>query len=240
MSQPQLEPASRNGHERAGGDLADRLLTAQEAERTRIARDLHDGVCQDVAAISVDLSYLRQHGRAMTSQEVETALLAIEHRAAVIVETLRRMSHGLHPAVLQHVGLVAALQSHCAEIERQYHVGVTFFADGAVEPLDGRMALSLFRLAQEALHNAARHAHARHVAVSLSRRDGVLCLRVADDGQGFDVAAARKRGGLGLVSIEERVRLAHGRIEIRSGRRGTAIDVFLPIGSVESVEPDEG
>jgi signal transduction histidine kinase len=225
------QPERRTYDEQARiGDLPGRLIAAQEAERARIARDLHDGVCQDVAAISVDLSHLRQHGRDMTREELETALVSIERRTAAVAEGLRRLSHGLHPVVLQHVGIVAALQSHCAEIERQHHLDVTFFAAGAVEPIDPRTALSLFRIAQEALHNAARHAHAQHVTVSLARRGEMLTMSVADDGGGFDVAAVRKGGGLGLVSIEERVRLAQGRVNIRSAPLGgTAIEVSLPV-----------
>jgi signal transduction histidine kinase len=226
MSQP--ERRTYDEQERIG-DLPGRLIAAQEAERARIARDLHDGICQDVAAISVDLSHLRQHGRGMTGEELETALVSIERRTAAVAEGLRRLSHGLHPAVLQHVGLVAALQSHCAEIERQHHLDVTFAAS-AVEPIDPRTALSLFRIAQEALHNAARHAHARHVTVSLARRGETLTMSVADDGGGFDVVAVRKGGGLGLVSIEERVRLVQGRVAIRSSPLGgTVIEVSLPV-----------
>jgi signal transduction histidine kinase len=225
MSQSKTAPEP----EQRIGDLPGRLITAQEAERARIARDLHDGVCQDVTAISVDLSHLRRQCGNMTGQELGAALLSIERRAAVVAEELRRLSHGLHPAVLQHVGLVAALQSHCTEIERQHHLDVTFFAAGAVEPIDPRTSLALFRIAQEALRNTARHAHARHVTVSLARREGTLTMTVADDGGGFDVTAMRRSGGLGLVSIEERVRLMQGRVAIGSRRdNGTVIEVSVP------------
>jgi two-component system sensor histidine kinase UhpB len=224
----QLERWTLDGDEWAG-DLPGRLITAQEAERARIARDLHDGVCQDVAAIGLDLRHLRRRARDMTRQEFDAALLSIEQRTANVTEALRRLSHGLHPAVLQHVGLVAALQSHCVEIERQHQFDVTFSAAGAVEPLDPRTALALYRIAQEALGNAARHAHARHVTVSLARGEHTLSMSVSDDGRGFDVDAAGNSGGLGLVSIEERVRLMLGRVAIRSRRNaGTFIDVCVP------------
>lgn len=227
MSQP--ERRTRDGEERIA-DLLGRLITAQEAERARIARDLHDGVCQDVAAISVDLSHLRRQGGGLTRQDFEAAVVSIERRTAAVAEALRRLSHGLHPTVLKHVGLVGALQSHCVEIERQYHLDVTFFASGAVEPVDAPIALGLFRIAQEALRNAARHAHARHVTLSLARGEGNLSMSVADDGGGFDVGAVRNSGGgLGLVSIEERVRLMQGRVAIRSERNGgTVVEVSVP------------
>jgi signal transduction histidine kinase len=219
-------------------DLPGRLITAQEAERARIARDLHDGVCQELAALSVDLSYLRQRGCDMARHECEAALLSLERRTAAIAEVLRRLSHGLHPTVLQHVGLVAALQSQCAEIERRFHLDVSFFAAGVLEPIDPRTALALFRIAQEALSNAARHAHARHITMSLARGESTLSMSVADDGTGFDVGAVRNGGGLGLVSMEERVRLVQGRVAIRSERNaGTVIDVCVPAPAESAREP---
>jgi signal transduction histidine kinase len=132
-------------------DLAGRLLVSQEIERARIARELHDGVCQDVAATSVDISHLRQRGGDVRSTDVQHALIAIERRTAGVAEALRRLSHGLHPSVLQHIGLVPALQAHCAEVERQHHLRVRFFADGEVEPLSRHLAVSLFRISQEAV-----------------------------------------------------------------------------------------
>jgi signal transduction histidine kinase len=200
-------------------DLPGRLITAQEAERARIARDLHDGVCQELAALSVDLSYLRQRGCDMARHECEAALLSLERRTAAIAEVLRR-------------------QSQCAEIERRFHLDVSFFAAGVLEPIDPRTALALFRIAQEALSNAARHAHARHITMSLARGESTLSMSVADDGTGFDVGAVRNGGGLGLVSMEERVRLVQGRVAIRSERNaGTVIDVCVPAPAESAREP---
>jgi signal transduction histidine kinase len=209
-------------------DLVGRLITAQEAERSRIARDLHDGVCQELASASVDVSYLRQKGGHIQAPDAQQTLVSLQSRMAGAAETLRLLSHGLHPSVLQHIGLVAALQSQCAEVERQYHVQVTFFADDEVEPTSWPTALALFRIAQEALRNTARHAHARHAAVSLARSDGHLTLTVADDGEGFDALSVRQNGGLGLASIEERARLVQGHATIRSQPgKGTTVDVRI-------------
>jgi signal transduction histidine kinase len=216
-------------------DLAGRLIASQEAERTRIARDLHDGVCQEIASLTVDISYLRQTGGHVQSRDVQEILTALERRAAGVAEAVRLLSHGLHPSVLQHVGLVPALQAHCAEIERQHQVQVRFYADGDVEPSSRVVALSLFRIAQEALGNAARHGHARKATISLSRGESELTLSVCDDGAGFDVAAVRQNGGLGLVSIEERARLVHGRVDIRSEPGfGTTVHVHVPIQIVDN------
>jgi PAS domain S-box-containing protein len=218
----------------ANRDLAGRLITSQESERTRIARDLHDDVCQEVAALSVDVSHLRQQNGDVRSLGVQDALLSLQRRAAGVAESLRLISHGLHPSVLHHIGLVAALQAHCAEVERQHHVNVSFRAAGDVEPASRLVALSLFRIAQEALRNSALHGRARHATLSLMRSDEGLALEIADDGKGFDVAAARRNGGLGLLSIEERARLVKGRVAIRSRPGdGTTIGVRVPADVVD-------
>ena len=212
-------------------DLAGRLITSQEVERTRIARDLHDGVCQDIASLSVDISHVRQGGGDVRSRDVQDKLRMVQKRAESVAESVRLLSHGLHSSVLHHIGLVAALQAHCAEVERQHDVRIKCFVDGEVEPTTELVGLSLFRIAQEALRNSARHGQARHASVSLSRKDGQLTLVVADDGRGFDVAAVRRSGaGLGLVSIEERARLVKGRSVVTSRPgRGTIVNIHVPV-----------
>ena len=208
-------------------DLVGRLIASQEAERARIARDLHDGVCQDLASIAVEVSRLRHVAGDLRGRDLQEALLAIEGRAAGVAETLRLLSHGLHPSVLQHIGLVAALQAHCAEVERQQHLHVRFFADDEVEPRP-LVGLSLFRIAQEALGNVARHGQARHAAVSLIREANELVLVISDDGCGFDLAREHG-GGLGLVSMEERARLVRGCVTISTAPGfGTTIEVRVP------------
>jgi PAS domain S-box-containing protein len=226
---------AKRAHKR-NRDLAGRLITSQEAERTRIARDLHDDVCQEIAALGVDISQLRQNA-ALQNADVQDTLLSAQRRTASVAESLRLLSHGLHPSVLQHIGLVAALQAHCAEVERQHHLQVNFFADGDVEPASQLVSLSLFRIAQEALRNTARHGHAQHATVALARRDTHLTLAVSDDGGGFDVVAARHNGGLGLVSIEERARLVKGRVTIHScPGDGTTLNVRVPIEVVDHAD----
>jgi PAS domain S-box-containing protein len=219
-------------------ELAGRLITSQEAERTRIARELHDGVCQDIAAVSVDMSHLRQVGGDLRGAAAQEQLLSLQYRTAGVAEALRLISHGLHPSVLHHIGLVAALQAHCAEVERQHRVHVRFHAAGGIEPVGSPVALSLFRIAQEALRNAAIHGHATQASLSLARLEATLVLTVTDDGQGFDPGAARRQGGLGLVSIEERARLVRGEVAIRSQPgHGTSVEVRVP---VEARGPDPG
>jgi len=217
-------------------DLAGRLLTAQEAERTRIARDLHDDACQEVAGVAVDISNLL-HRRGIEDPFVHQALSSVHGRVAGVAESLRLLSHDLHPSVLQHIGLVAALEAHCAEAERHYDVQVRFITDGEVEPEAPAVALSLFRIAQEAIRNAARHGQARHATVTLACHADGLTLSVADDGVGFDVAGAHQNGGLGLVSMKERARLVKGLVTIRSQpQQGTTIDVRVPLNRAQDLQ----
>jgi signal transduction histidine kinase len=222
------ESALRKSHARVR-DLAGQLITAQEAERTRIARDLHDDACQEVARVAVDISHLRQLKGQIQDVDVQQTLTAVQRRTAGVAEQLRLVSHDLHPTVLQHLGLVAALQAHCAEFERSHKITVTFSAPADGEPADTAVSLGLFRIAQESLRNASRHGLATRARVSLARGDGSLTLIVADDGRGFDVSAARGNAGLGLVSIEERARLLKGRAVVRSRpNEGTSVEVTVP------------
>ena len=211
-------------------DLAGRLIASQEVERTRIARDLHDGVSQEVAALSIDLTYLRQPGISLQSTEAQRILRETQERTALLAETLRALAHGLHSSILQHVGLAAGLQSHCNEVERVHHMDVKFHASGDVEPASHSVALALFRVVQEALVNAARHGRARQARVSLVRGERDIVLSVSDDGVGFDTKTGRRNGGLGLLSIEERARLIHGKSTVSSRPAGgTSVVVRVPV-----------
>ena len=219
----EVQRAWRRNHELAG-----RLLTAQEAERSRIARDLHDGVCQEVASVVVDLSNLRRN---IAGAEAQKTLLDLQRRATGVAETLRLLSHHLHPSVLQHIGLVAALQSHCSEAQREYGMKVELQAQPDAEPSDKKTSLALFRIAQEAIRNAALHGRARRATISLERDGMVLVMAIVDDGEGFDVSAARRTGGLGLLSIEEHAHLARGQALMHSRPGRSAIEVFVPLES---------
>jgi signal transduction histidine kinase len=218
--------------------LAGRLITAQEEERRRIARELHDGVNQKLSALSIALTTL---GRSVPSgaADLTGALARLQERAAGLVDEVRQLSHELHPGVLQHVGLVAALQGYCEEFEGEHGLAMTFRADEdlGVVPIDH--ALCLYRATQEALGNVAKHAKARHVRVNLARDHDDVRLTVADDGCGFDLTEARSRGGLGLISLDERVRLVGGQVTIRSGpQEGTEMGIQVPLPENPDAPPD--
>ena len=209
--------------------LAGRLITAQEAERTRIARDLHDDINQQLASLSIALSGVKRRLQNGDGEGVPEEVARLQQRIIDVNNVTRQLSHELHPGVLQHAGLVAALRSHCAQFAAQHGIEVTFSAAG-INGVPDDTALCLYRITQEALRNIATHAGARTAQVALSPSAANLELIIHDDGQGFDLAEARRRGGIGLVSLEERVRLIGGSLQIESQpQRGTELRVLVPL-----------
>lgn len=208
-------------------NLAGRLITAQESERARIARHLHDDVNQRLAAISIELSGLRR--RFANTPDLLDEVAALQELTFSLVDEIRELSHELHPAVLRHVGLVAALQRGCDEFGGQYGIPTRL----EVREIDGvshEIALCLYRATQEALRNVARHANARRVEVSLTRARRGVELRIADDGKGFDLQEVRRQAGLGLIDIDERVRLVGGSVSIDTQPgKGTVLIVRVPL-----------
>ena len=209
--------------------LAGRLIEAQDAERARIARDLHDDVSQQLGGLGIMLSGLkRKVGKPGAEEEIDRAVTTLQERAVALAQSVRNLSHQLHPSVLEHVGLVATLRRHCADVGELHHLEVIFSAGDDLDSLTPDIALCLFRVAQEALNNAVRHARPRTIRVQLMATHEGVELRVADDGIGF-VASERTGPGLGLRSIDERVRLIKGRVTIESQTgQGTNLRVRIP------------
>jgi signal transduction histidine kinase len=211
-------------------DLFGRLIAAQETERARIARDLHDDVGQRLAGISIAISSLKRKLSARSQDAAVAALTTMQLDATALADEIRHVSHELHPTLLQHAGLVSALESVCTQFGKRRQIGVIYRADPNLGPLDNETATALFRVTQEALHNVAKHAGARHVSVTLAASAGLVRLSIADDGKGFDLAEARARSsGLGLLSIDERVRPLKGKVEITTKPKGgTVLVVEVP------------
>jgi signal transduction histidine kinase len=210
-------------------DLAGRLLTAEEDERRRIARELHDGVNQDLASLSIALSALEDGLPEGTSDDRRREVTRLQARAVDVAEAIRHLSHELHPGILQYAGLASALRSHCREFDGSHEVTVTFETDDHLGKIPTDVALCLYRVTQEALKNAAMHAKASQVWVTVTREGTDLLLTIRDDGNGFDLAEARGRG-LGLISLEERVRLVGGRLAINTEpQHGTEIQVMVAV-----------
>ena len=212
--------------------LAGSLISAQDAERARMARDLHDDVSQQLAALSIALSGLKRRSRAaVDDDDLQSAISSIQERAVAVCESIRHLSLDLHPNVLRYGGLTAALTTHCAGVSAAHPIAITCATEGEVDAVDSETALSLYRIAQEALHNVVKHARAGRVEVQVVRNGDSVELTVGDDGQGFDAARTRKeRRGLGLMSMSERVRLAKGTLSfVTEQGKGTQVRVWLPI-----------
>ena len=208
--------------------LTRRLLHAQEDERRSVARELHDGLNQTLAMLGVEVGIALNQLPASAKpvrQQLKRVLLRVEQ----LTEEVREISHRLHPALLEHLGLVSALRSYCSEFEEYRHLDVLFVCEGSADQIPFQIAVCLYRIVQEALCNAAKHASAREVVVSLYLSNGEIKVSIADDGRGFDVIQPRQNSGLGLISMEERARIVGGRFSIDSHMgAGTRIEVVVP------------
>lgn len=216
-------------------NLNGRLITAQETARAEIARELHDGVCQELACVSLGISGLKHSSGRIRDARTQTALSELEQSARDTIDGVRRLSHDLHPAVLRLLGLASALKAHCLEAEQRHDVQVGFQAIGDFKDIHPDVSLCLFRIAQETLRNGAVHGRARRLGVSIARTATEIELIVFDDGQGFDLEAVRREGrGLGLVSMEERAHLVGGEVQILTNPgEGTSIAVRVPALAAE-------
>ena len=210
--------------------LAGKLINAEEATRADIARDLHDGVCQDLIGVSMAAASLKRSSGQIQDAPTQRALSILHEETRSVCETLRRLSHDLHPTALQLIGLASALKAHCAEVEQRHGVQVRFRAIGDFGDIRPDIVVCLFRIAQESLRNGIVHGDAKRLVVSLQRTDEHIELVVTDDGRGFDVDAVRRTStGLGLVSMEERARGVGADVQIVSGvEQGTTIRVRGP------------
>jgi two-component system sensor histidine kinase UhpB len=154
----------------------------------------------------------------------------IQQNMAQVSESIRRLSHELHPAVLEHSGLGAALRDYCSEFGLLTHIQVSCKTDGCFGNMPPEVALCVFRVTQEALQNVAKHARVAQAEVELTRADGQICLTVSDRGAGMALDRAGMPAGLGLVSIKERTRLVNGTFRIRSEpNQGTTLSLKIPV-----------
>jgi PAS domain S-box-containing protein len=215
--------------------LSDRVISAQEEERTRIAGELHDDLSQQVAAANLLLSGIKSRlpeSQAGLHEEIEI----VRERLGRIGEMVRNISHRLYPAILKYAGLAPALRAHCADFASLTGVVVRVKAEDTFRDLPDVVALCIYRVAQEALQNVAKHAKAQSVDLQLTRQQGSVCLIVRDTGLGFDLKRVNNlSSGLGLVSMRERVRLVGGTLELMSRpKAGTTVTACVPISAVTS------
>jgi signal transduction histidine kinase len=212
-------------------DLGRRLLTAQEEERARIARELHDDVSQQLVILKMDLQALGS-----TVQDGDASLVSEDlQRTDDILASVHALSHRLHPTRLRLIGLVAALESLTSELSRP-GVLVVFTHDDIPSPLPPDVTLCVFRIAQEALHNALKHSHARNISLHLRHDRRGLELTVVDNGHGFDAASISGKG-LGLLSMRERAEVIGGTFEVQSSpHTGTTIELRVPLSTSRQPE----
>ncbi len=214
--------------------LSRRIIEAQEAERLRVARELHDGVNQTLASAKMRLCKVKE----MLADSHPADSLLLERCQELLLQALeenRYIAHNLHPTILDDLGLAEACRSFCEEVESRAGIRVECRIAGLERRLESNVELNLFRIIQEALGNVVKHARARSATLDMAIRDGHLVLRVEDDGQGFKPergsAARRKDGsGIGLANMRERAALLGGTCEVRSTPgQGTVLTTSVPL-----------
>ena len=221
-------------------NVSRQMLEAVESERARIGRELHDDINQRLGMLAVEIDQLTQ-AHSNDSAKIQDRLMKVGQRITEISIDLSTISHQLHPPLLEVLGIVAALRSFCSEFARRQKVSINFRYDDALRPVSPEVSLCLFRVVQEALHNAVKYSNVTHLEVHLAQSENQAHLTVSDHGAGFDLEAAKSRGGLGLISMRERVRLVSGTFRIESKPiAGTRIDVRVPLKCMRSVESTAG
>jgi PAS domain S-box-containing protein len=208
-----------------------RLIEAQEQERTRVARDLHDHISQRVALLAIQLEQLKAD---LPSPTVEflSQMDEIRTQTSLMAAEVQTLSHGLHSPKLEYLGLVAAMKDFCAEFSDRQKVKATFTHKDVSRAVPKEISLCLFRVLQEALQNALKHSGVRRFEVRLRGAPDRIELTVSDSGMGFDPKTAMTNWGLGLVSMHERLQLVQGALSIDSQpKRGTRIHASVPLSA---------
>jgi PAS domain S-box-containing protein len=204
--------------------LAGRLLHAQEEERLRISRELHDDIGQRMVLMGLEIERLKQQLRASKNTLLSQKAADLSLHLQELASTIHDMCRDLHSTKLDHLGLRAALSELCGNVFQHSGIAVTLEVDEHADRLPKEVARCLFRVAQEALNNAAKHSGARSAQVFVRREGEVVCLTIRDSGKGFDSSILRDSSGIGLFSMRERVRSIGGSFAIHSSSgQGTQV-----------------
>lgn len=207
--------------------LAAQMMTSQEDERRRVARELHDDICQKLAVLEIDAHQMEPKILRDPDGAIQD-LQQLRDGIGSLSEDVRRISHALHSSLIDDLGLVPALRSLLEDLRERENMIVTFIPQDVPEEILPQTVTGLYRIAQEALRNIARHAGKTNVKVILKGRAGGLRLEIIDFGRGFDVRASRS--GLGLVSMEERAHMMYGSCKVESEiGKGTMVSVDVPL-----------
>jgi signal transduction histidine kinase len=208
--------------------LSQRLIEAQEAERERIARELHDDIGQRLALLEMDLERLKQIGP--VSEEMTQCVEELSAQASEISSDVHDLSHELYSSKLKILGPVAAMKGFCKELSAKQKVEIDFEHGDISRNVPQEVSLCLFRILQEALHNAVKHSGVGHVRVEFRELDDAILLSVRDSGVGFDTETAMRGRGIGLTSMQERLKLVNGELFIASQiDHGTTIQARVPL-----------
>ena len=225
-----FDSTERKLAEAALASVSGKLIEAQEQERARIARELHDDIGQRVALLAIQLSQLKH--KPPDSSELRGWMGRLQKQTTEIADDIQSVSHELHSSRLQYLGIVGALRGFCQEFGEQQNVEIDFRTHDVPIPLSPDISLGFFRVLQEALNNSAKHSGVRHFEVKLWGTPEEIHLTVSDSGVGFDIDAAKASRGLGLTSMEERSKLLKGTLSIESQPQGgTTIHARVPVGS---------
>jgi PAS domain S-box-containing protein len=224
----------RKQMEEAFSSLSRKLIEAQEQERARIGRELHDDINQRLAMLAIELEQLQDN------PEVGSRLRELRKQTTEISNDVQSLSHELHSSKLEYLGVVAGIKSWCKEFGERQRMAVEFKSDVvSVLPLD--VGVCLFRVLQEALHNVVKYSETKRVEVEMREDSGEIHLIISDLGRGFDLETATQGRGLGLTSMKERVRLVNGTITIESKpMAGTTIHVRVPVESKHEAQRAAG
>ncbi len=209
--------------------LTGRLLQAQEDESRKIARELHDDLGQGLALLTVEMDLLRQKPPA--AADLGTQMQALLGHVKHLSSSVHDLSHHLHPSKLEQLGLVAAIGGLCKELTHSHGLEIEFTNRQIATAIPPDTVVCLYRIVQEGLRNTIKHSGARHARVELSGTARAVCLGIIDDGTGFNPRLIHSNGGLGLVSMRERVFHVGGEIAIDSRTPGgTRLHVRVPLG----------
>lgn len=212
-----------------------RLIDAQEQERARIGRELHDDVNQRLAMLTIEMDQLQEN-----PSELQSRVQDLRRQVTEISDDVQALSHELHSSKLEYLGVVAGMKSWCKEFAERQKMEVNFTAE-VHSPLPFEIGLCLFRVLQEALHNAFKHSGIRKIEVQMAEHTSEIHLVIGDSGNGFDVGKIKHGKGLGLTSMQERVRLVNGTITIQSQpMRGTIIQVRVPFKTEQDAQRAAG
>jgi PAS domain S-box-containing protein len=217
-----------------------RLINAHDEERTRIARELHDDICQRLALLVFGLDEL-EHSPPEKSPAIRNRASELREQTSEILTDLQSLSHELHSAKLEFLGIAAAVKAFCKKFAQERKAEIDFQTHDLPAPLPPDISLCLFRVLQEALHNSAKHSGVRHFEVRLWGTQTEIHLTVKDSGVGFDSSTRKKNRGLGLISMQERLSLLDGTLAIKTQPGGgTSIHARVPFGpSVQPRKPTE-